>query len=91
MRRREPVDRSWPGWRYGPDGEAAIFQCEADVPLGWTRKPGEQPEPFTPKPAPEVLDVGELVLQLEQAGVEINPTWGVAHMKKVIDDLSSTR
>lgn len=85
MRRRIVVDRSWPGWRYGPDGEGAIFQCEADVPPGWTRRPGDQPEPFLPR-AVTAYNREELILQLEAKGIEINPTWGVAHMKKVLDN-----
>lgn len=44
-----PVDKNWPSWRYGPSGEAQIFQREADVPKGWVDSPGKLP------PAPEKL------------------------------------
>mgnify|MGYP007100092968 CR=1 FL=1 len=31
----------YPGWRYGPNGEAEIFQCAEDVPEGWYDTPQE--------------------------------------------------
>jgi hypothetical protein len=31
--------QDWPSWRYGPDGEAKIFQSAADVPEGWEDTP----------------------------------------------------
>lgn len=80
---RIAIDRSWPGWRYGTDGKGAIFQCEADVPEGWTRKPGEPEEVFIPRAA-VYHDQYELIAQLRDKGIEINPTWGVAHMHKVL-------
>lgn len=36
------VFHAWPAWRYGPDGEAAIFDEHDVVPEGWTATP--QPE-----------------------------------------------
>lgn len=81
----------WPSWRYGPEGQAEIFQREEDVPDGWGRKPGETGPVFVPKPTPPVLDRTVLIDELHRYGVEINPTWGVAHMKKVIDDCTATR
>ena len=39
----------WPSWRYGPNGEAAIFQDEADVPKGW--------KDTQPKPKDEAIDL----------------------------------
>jgi hypothetical protein len=29
----------WPSWRYGPNGESAIFDNEEDVPAGWADHP----------------------------------------------------
>lgn len=41
----------WPSWKYGPNGEAAIFERPEDVPTGWTDAPGQQSaEPATEKP-----------------------------------------
>jgi hypothetical protein len=31
----------WPSWRYGPNGEARIFESADDVPAGWTDSPGK--------------------------------------------------
>lgn len=85
MRRsRQVIDRSWPGWRYGPNGESAIFQCEADVPEGWTRKAGIPEEVFS-RPTSAVLNRDDLIEELLAKGIDIGPTWGVAQMKKVLD------
>lgn len=39
MARYEPI--KFPGWRYGPNGEAQIFEHEEDVPQGWTDNPND--------------------------------------------------
>lgn len=88
-KRKELPDWRWPSWRYGPGGQAAIFQKEEDVPEGWTKKPDEAPEVYVPRPAPPVLDRAELLSLLAAINVEVDPTWGVAHMKKVLDDRNS--
>ena len=31
----------WPAWRYGPNGERAIFQRAEDVPAGWEDTPAK--------------------------------------------------
>lgn len=31
----------WPSWRYGPKGEAQIFDREEDVPKGWKDHPSK--------------------------------------------------
>lgn len=33
------VHQSWPAWRYGPAGEAKVFQRPEDVPEGWINRP----------------------------------------------------
>lgn len=35
--------QDWPAWRYGPGGEAQIFQQAGDVPQGWVDHPGKLP------------------------------------------------
>lgn len=86
MRRRlEPL--RWPAWRYGPNGEAAIFQSEASVPYGWTNKIAEVYVPITPN----VPDRESLIVKLYELGIEVSPTWGVAYMKEMLDDRSSAR
>lgn len=92
MRKRKiQPDWRWPSWRYGPAGQSAIFQCEEDIPEGWTRKPDEAPEIYVPRPAPIPLDKEKLVAELLQLGIPVHPLWCNAHMKKVIDDSRSAR
>lgn len=31
----------FPTWRYGPNGQADVFECEADVPKGWQDHPSK--------------------------------------------------
>ena len=87
MRRRNVNDNSWPSWRYGPYGESAIFNSEAEVPHGWTKKPGE----IYIAPTNTQLDRDDLIKQLTEQGILIDPTWGRAQMKKVLDDSSTSR
>lgn len=48
----EPI--KFPGWRFGPNGEAQIFEREEDVPDGWTDNPNDfkkaENEPHTALP-----------------------------------------
>lgn len=37
----ENQDKNWPAWRYGPKGEAAVFEAEKDVPKGWHDHPAK--------------------------------------------------
>jgi hypothetical protein len=43
----------WPSWRFGPGGQSAVFESEADVPKGWVDHPskvkGEAKEPAPAK------------------------------------------
>lgn len=77
----------WPSWRYSPDGEGQIFNSPVEVPHGWTKKIGQQLDSL----APVELDKEQLVAALAALGVEINPIWGKAHLKKVLDDCSPSR
>ena len=90
-KRKEQPDWRWPSWRYGPGGQSAIFQKEEDVPEGWTKKPDEAPEVFEERPVTVALDGDFLRTELKKRGIEINPIWGHAHMKKVLDDSDPTR
>lgn len=81
------VDK-FPGWRYGPKGEAEIFQTEADVPKGWTDNPNDfkkadtkaaAPEgdnPPVPPAPPAAFDRAAAVARLEAAGVKVKGNWG---------------
>lgn len=88
MRRRERPSDSWPSWRYGPFGESGIFHSEVEVPSGWTKKPGEIYIP----PTTNLLDRDSLIRQLQAADIEIDHTWGSAHIKRILDgDISPPR
>ena len=41
----------WPSWRYGPKGEAAVFECENDVPRGWHDHPSKHEAAKSADPA----------------------------------------
>jgi hypothetical protein len=74
----------WPDLRYGPHGEEKLFYCAEEVPSGWTNK---RPIPFIDRP-PVLLDRNELVAKLTELNVDVVPTWGTAHMKKVLDSVT---
>lgn len=77
----------WPCWFYGPDGHEEIFNSRAEVPSGWTKL---KPRVFEPVD-PLNVDEDSVRLELEKLGVVIDPTWGKAHLKKVLDDRSPPR
>jgi len=42
------AEEEFPSWRYGPDGDARVFQSAEEVPEGWVDHPskaGAAPEP----------------------------------------------
>lgn len=43
---------AWPSWRYGPKGEAEIFQNASEVPAGWKDHPKKHLAGYV-EPAPE--------------------------------------
>jgi hypothetical protein len=55
----------WPSWRFGPNGEAEVFEAEADVPAGWTDHPSKvtvEPEEAPKRrgrPPKPVVDEGD--------------------------------
>lgn len=77
----------WPSWRYSPDGDGQIFNSAEEVPFGWVRR---VPQGVQEVAAP-VLDRDDLVSKLEALGVAINPIWGLAQLKKELDDRSPSR
>lgn len=81
MVRRHKVFPSWPSWRYGPYGEAEIFECEADVPYGWTKKPGEV---FEAPPQAEHHDRDQLISELAERGIIAPGHWSNSYMKELL-------
>lgn len=65
MGKRERTD--WPAWRYGPGGEARIFQEDEPIPEGWVDHPSllaAAPEPATS------LTGSESIAEIEAAYAE---------------------
>jgi hypothetical protein len=84
---RRPAGPLWPAWFFSPSGDSAIFEKAADVPAGWVDRQHE----VHVTPEPLAVDVEDTIKQLNDLGVWIDPTWGAAHLKKVLDDRSSSR
>lgn len=84
VRRRKKSD--WPAWRYGPDGQSAIFEQAEDVPQGWSNKPQLQYE--APEVVPEICKE-TTIEQLKAKSIKVDPRWGKAklweELEKVID------
>jgi hypothetical protein len=92
MARRKPDQGPfWPAWFYGPhDGECAIFAKPEDVPEGWSRK-AEEAEPAVEARPTETLDRDALIAELTARNIPVKPSWGTAHIKRIIDgDVSPT-
>lgn len=91
-RRPTKPPSEWPSWCYGPnDGDAKIVNSEEEIPIGWycNIRPKELDISHLPV---ELLDHDELVSELIKRGISIDPTWGNAHMKRIIDsDISPAR
>jgi hypothetical protein len=78
----------WPELFWSPEGECKLFYSINEVPESWsTQKPIIV---FNEASAP--LNHDELIAELVKRDIEINPIWGDAHMKRILDgDISSTR
>lgn len=51
--------QAWPSWRYGPNGESAVFESARDVPEGWRDEPSavaEAAHPLSTEPAASADD-----------------------------------
>jgi hypothetical protein len=46
----DDANKNWPSWRYGPKGEAEVFNSESEVPKGWLEHPSlhDKKVPATP-------------------------------------------
>lgn len=83
LKHNKPLtSKDWPSWRYGPNGEAQIFQNLGQVPYGWTRKPCEK---FEAAGGPVCYDRQTLIDQLRDKGINPLGHWSVRYMKELID------
>lgn len=85
MRRRRRNMIEWPAWRFSPDGESQLFEKAEDVPEGWTSKP---PSVIYEAPAQSAkINKEDVIKQLQDFSVDIDPRWGLAKMKEVLKEL----
>lgn len=72
----------WPDLRYNlATGECKLFFKPEDVPRGWVTHKATR---FTTT-EPTLFNREDLIKQLIAKGVSIDPKWGTAHLKKVLD------
>jgi hypothetical protein len=74
----------WPAWRYGPDGQAQIFQSASEVPEGW--KDHSVPVPERQSRGDVVVDRAALAEQLKARGIKVNPMWGASKMQEILEN-----
>lgn len=84
-RSRTIKDYSWPSWRYGPDGESAIFKCAEDVPIGWVRRPGDVEEAHVLR-EPVRLDREALLKELQDKGIIASSKWSSAYIQELVNN-----
>lgn len=53
----------WPSWRFGPNGQKAIFQSEEEVPDGWTDSPHKAAQDTDEAASPESEDKVSALMQ----------------------------
>lgn len=80
---RRRIKIEWPCWYHGPDGDSKMFNSIQEVPYGWTKKPQQQYEAPEPK---AVIDPDDIIKQLKDRGVKIDPRWGRAKLQEVLNE-----
>lgn len=93
--------KAWPSWRYGPEGQSAIFESEEEVPSGWKDHPsafakqedeapaGRQPsDPVTEPSIYDAMSMEELRAHLKQKGINFHPS---AKREKLVSLLKTGR
>jgi hypothetical protein len=86
--RARHVRAEWPAWRFGPDGDKALFEKPEDVPDGWTKKPGQIFE--APEAKPDLCKE-TMIARLIDLKIKVDPRWGRAKLKEVLDDHCTSR
>ena len=61
---------AWPAWRYGPNGEADIFESEAAVPKGWKSHPSAFDKPEKAEKAEKAQKAPEEIKPAEAPAVD---------------------
>jgi hypothetical protein len=81
--RHEPI--KFPGWRYGPKGEAEIFERAADVPEGWTDNPNDFVSVEPKADDPDTASRDELKAALDARGIPYDGRWGDDKLRKLLE------
>ena len=70
------IGTGWPSYRYGPEGQAKIFQSEDEVPAGWADHPSKvvlsDEAPPILQEASVPLSRGEITSRLKLRGIEFS-------------------
>lgn len=67
--------QAWPSWRYGPNGESAMFEEWDVIPAGWADHPSKATkETVDEEDAPEASEDGpEAADEAQEEGQEVAP------------------
>ncbi len=69
-------EKGFPKWRYGPDGQSAIFQSAKDVPSGWYDHPSKvkgAPDPSLVVAEPRRPGKAGIMKELKRKNIPFNP------------------
>ena len=72
----EETEKGFPSFRYGPDGQSAVFQSAKDVPSGWHDHPSKvkgAPDPSKVEAEPRRPGKAEIMKDLKRANIPFNP------------------
>lgn len=75
----------WPSWRYGPKGEADIFERPEDVPVGWFDHPsmhGAQAAPIVDDP--DTASREEVISALKARGIAFDGRWSMKRLQGLL-------
>ena len=81
MARRRTITE-WPAWRYGPNGESAVFDTPEEVPADWYTTPQQAFNPPEPKP---VLCATTAINKLQEVNIKVDPRWGTAKLWEEVE------
>jgi len=91
MARKERLPKKWPAWRYGPHGEAEIFQHSGEVPEGWVDSPDLVNPRLVEGPTEgRKLNRKELTEELAKLGVKVSAVWSVGKMQQELLERNKT-
>lgn len=84
----------WPSWRYGPKDQAAVFEREEDVPMGWEDHPSKvkdlDMDVEQPQATPLSMTREQIVAGLKERNIPFqrNAATAVLH-EKLIDHVEA--